>query len=707
MGEISLSDTHLHHQLLDIENDFLTCVSDGTERDFISRWTSIQTALSQSQTLKPETKTLAVSVSRTMSLLCNSMLDLDQTAKTLSLRLAADTDRILGLSLPSGDDSRSHKQGSTSSSQSSSSYHSQYPCPTYIASAYKWLRHNLHKPYPTVEEIKSICANSNTSEKRIRNWFISARQRMGWTRIAKEHFHSDREDTADAAYRALVETDPKRPIDAKLMFEFVKMELAAEKMYSTAFQPSQFAGGLGTTIVGMSAEHKARIVQMRQQAIEEENLREEIEYKMKRQRILQRRSSQRRSVSLYPSPDRSSESSPAPTLVLSETEEDETDVSLLNTAAGCERGRSSSSSDQLDSHVDKRLRFVVCPYRCTFNLVLTAFHRSATTMSLPNPSTSLPSPPAIAEKNVLDYWASPEASLTDPKPLSTCPLPTSCRKRRLSDADAQEPLKRPRGLAVGSRLQAASDPLPMTSTVVQAPEFQNWNMTNFDFNFDLPSIATSQPLDPSIPIDVEFFNNWTNDVALATILPSSTTICKLIVIEPSLLINILSSAPSSNAQVDLSTSVLHLGTTPVFDLSSPAGTEFDQFMHDLGMLSQPSQNNVAEVSLNLPAPTPQATSVLRQAPELVGDASDDWSIYLESAPPVHRSTAVVVSPKPDGFIDFSTIPNFDPSTSKPSSPPSPADIIAQSESAAKRAKLEQWRAHLEAAMKLQQELEIT
>jgi hypothetical protein len=231
-----------------------------------------------------------------------------------------------------------------------------HPCPPYIASAYKWLRHNLHKPYPTVEEVKSICANSNTSEKRIRNWFISARQRMGWTKIAKQHFHLDREDTADAAYRALVEPDLKRPVDAKLVFEFVKMQVAAEGMYSMAFKPSQFAGSLGAAVVGMSAEHKACIEQMRQQAMEEENVRCEVEYQMKRQRASKRSGSQRRSVSLYPSPERSPNGSPEPTLILSEAE-DEPEISLPSTAAS--RKRRCSSSDQFDSHVDKRFRYAI------------------------------------------------------------------------------------------------------------------------------------------------------------------------------------------------------------------------------------------------------------------------------------------------------------------------------------------------------------
>jgi hypothetical protein len=238
----------------------------------------------------------------------------------------------------------------------------------------------------------------------------------------------------------------------------------------------------------------------------------------------------------------------------------------------------------------------------------------------------------------------------------------------------------------------------MSSTVVQALEYQKWNMTDFEFNFELPNTATSQPLDPSIPIDVEFFNNWTNDIALANLSSSPTTICKSAMIGLPFFIDILPSpAPSPNAaqQVDLPTSI-----TP---MSGSTEAEFDQFLHDLGMLSQPTQHKAVETSPGFLATIPQAPSQLPQVPKLAGVAGDDWSTYLESASPSHHPTPVVSS-QPNGFIDFSAIPNFDPSMLKPPSPPSPTDIIAQNEAAAKRAKLEQWRAHLEAAKKLEQEL---
>ncbi|KIM88656.1 hypothetical protein PILCRDRAFT_813627 [Piloderma croceum F 1598] len=655
MSSATEIDAGIRQRLDGLEGRLLQAIDDGPSAvaSFLGNWSSLQLAIAsalQNQSLDYGTVLLAKSVSKVVGIVAETFHDLQNCADEITVSFVRDISFIL-------DDHAAKDVLPTHPSQHSAFFlhDKRHPCPPYVASAYKWLRHNIHKPYPTVEEIKSICANSDTNEKRIRNWFITARRRMGWSKIAKEHFHSDREDTADAAYRALVEPDPKRPIEAKLMFEFVKMEVAAEGMYSSAFKPSQLAGSLGTTVVGMSMEHKARIEEMRQQAIEEENIQKAVEHQMKRQRMTKRNGFQRKSVSLYPSPERSSCSSPEPTLVLSETEEDETVISPPGTADGRKRHRS-LSSDTLDSHVDKR-------------------HKSVTATSSVDSLTSLPSPSASAEGHHLDYCASSNMSPIDPKPSTPSHI---SRKRRLSNADVQGPPKRPRGLTVRPRLHTVSDPLPISSTVVQALEVQNWNMPNFEFNFELPNTVISQPLDPSVPIDVEFFN-WTNDFACAndSFSPNHSSL--------------------SAQQVDLPAAELFSSTAPAFDMSGSSGSAFDQFLQD--MLSQPTESQVSDTS------TFSQTSLLPQpSTESVGAVSDDWSAYVESVPPAQDPVIVDPSSQPYGFIDLSSIPNFDPSMLKPPSPPSPADIIAQNEAAAKQLKLRQCYAHLEAAMKLQQEI---
>jgi hypothetical protein len=78
------------------------------------------------------------------------------------------------------------------------------------------------------------------------------------------------------------------------------------------------------------------------------------------------------------------------------------------------------------------------------------------------------------------------------------------RKRRLSDADPEALPKRPRGLAVGPRLQAVSDPLPSTSPS-ESFRFDSW----FQSYFNIPDRVTTEALDPSAPVEVELFTDWT------------------------------------------------------------------------------------------------------------------------------------------------------------------------------------------------------
>lgn len=210
---------------------------------------------------------------------------------------------------------------------------------------------------------------------------------------------------------------------------------------------------------------------------------------------------------------------------------------------------------------------------------------------------------------------------------------------------------------------------------MQALELQNWNMSNFEFNFELPGTVTSQPLDPSVPIDVEFFD-WTNDLTFANDSFPPSPSCKSTMIELSFNINILSClalCPIAPQQID-----------------QPAGGGFDQFLRD--MLSQSTESQVRD-TLTLS----QTPLVLQVATESMGAASHDWSAYVDSVPSAQDPVIVDSFGQPYGFIDLSAIPNFDPSMLKPPSPPSPADIIAQSEAVTKQSKLQQCYAHFEAA----------
>jgi hypothetical protein len=87
------------------------------------------------------------------------------------------------------------------------------------------------------------------------------------------------------------------------------------------------------------------------------------------------------------------------------------------------------------------------------------------------------------------------------------PLPSSVtsRKRRLSDADAHAVAKRPRGLRVGPRVHAVSDPLPKTTFPLES-NLDDWFKTNF---FEIPGPVENVGFDQFAPVDVEVFNEYT------------------------------------------------------------------------------------------------------------------------------------------------------------------------------------------------------
>lgn len=155
--------------------------------------------------------------------------------------------------------------------------------------------------------------------------------------------------------------------------------------------------------------------------------------------------------------------------------------------------------------------------------VLTVYDRNTSTPSASEPVSS-PSPPASVEENVFDYWTSHDDITADPE-LSVISAPVR-RKRRLSDADIQGPPKHPAGIAVGPRLRPVSDPLPRPSAFVKSLDSMDWDFNDMSLDFDIPDAVTSQPLDPSEPLHVEFFN-WASDVSSGASTPYS---CELSVI---------------------------------------------------------------------------------------------------------------------------------------------------------------------------------
>jgi hypothetical protein len=127
-------------------------------------------------------------------------------------------------------------------------------------------------------------------------------------------------------------------------------------------------------------------------------------------------------------------------------------------------------------------------------------------------------------------------------------------------------------------------------------------------------------------------------------------------------------------------------------MSGLADSDLDRFLLDIAMLPQSTQLQVTEPAPafeNAAIPQAMLPQIMPPPVNVVGDNWHQMTMYLAS----HGQE-----------FDLSIHPNLDPSLSKLPRTPSPAEIIAQSEEAAKQVKREQLRAHLEAAKKLEQEL---
>jgi hypothetical protein len=202
----------------------------------------------------------------------------------------------------------------------------------------------------------------------------------------------------------------------------------------------------------------------------------------------------------------------------------------------------------------------------------------------------------------------------------------------------------------------------------------DWDFNDMVLNFDIPDAVTSQPLDPSEPVHVEFFN-WASDISSGASTPYS------------------SPSPIASQEINLPTSDSPPPAAHEFDMSGSAGADFSQFLHDFGMLPQSTQPQVVDSTPifqpNIPLTLPILSQTVSAPINIAGDSWNPMPIYLES--------------EAQGF-DLSGLPNFDLPVSKSPPAPSPAEILAQSEAAARQAKLEQLRAHREAAKKLEQEL---
>lgn len=331
--------TSLKSQLLSAETGFLDAVVHGADalNSFHLQWASLQQSLTQ-EVLDPSTAQVAFSVSQTIAILAESLLNLDIEATELSQRLNQETSQILDsnhLIIPAKTNPSPARSPSPSQSQSTSSNSA------YIQPSYTWLLSNLHYPYPSRDIKSTISSQTCCPVKDIDAWFVDVRKRIGWNALRKARFLNKRADIVDAATRFFVKGDPKRPLDAAIELEFVAIESRARDLYTEKFLQSFLATKLDGAVKDMTPDMKMQAKSERKQ-----------------RRRLEQRGREQRARDAYPSPS----TSPEPSLPASPPQRNylhTTEVSQLKRKRR-ESSASATSDDEAERSVgmfNKRPRY--------------------------------------------------------------------------------------------------------------------------------------------------------------------------------------------------------------------------------------------------------------------------------------------------------------------------------------------------------------
>ncbi|KAG1757152.1 homeodomain protein 1 [Suillus lakei] len=480
-------DKDIQERFLQAEDGLIDSISRGDDAliSFKSYWNLLYADYSRCLSaggLSDDTQSVANLVASRIAVITNCFSDFHKTHQELRNQLIDGMGSILdGLTRVTISSPSIHTAQNAQLPESS--------LPPFIEPAYKWLLANVHNPYPTSDTKANITRSSGCSMNSVAAWFISARRRIGWTTICRKFFNSCRADTVDAACRALVKEDPARVLAPAIFHDFQQMKAAAQELYASTFTKSALAGDLDAVVKDMTEEDRLRLEREKKEHAQEEKKRREDEKEMRRiQRALDRQAQKTHAAfASYPSPSHSRTPSPVPTLeeLWTDESEDEDDDFIPPVLAGRKR-RASVSSESTDP------RQSLCADRPMKRL------RSNAKVPTPFANTSaLPSPPSSSDG--LD--GNDEVEIIPPPQSSS----GSSRKRRLSDADAHAVPKRPRGLPVGPRVHAVSDPLPRAYAPVE-PGVDDWFQTNF---FEIPGPVENVGFDQLTPVDIEVFDGYT------------------------------------------------------------------------------------------------------------------------------------------------------------------------------------------------------
>ncbi|THG96282.1 hypothetical protein EW145_g7805, partial [Phellinidium pouzarii] len=278
----STLDSHVYDQLTQIEDDLLDIsIADRiTLEDFVARLAKATDETTQglkSGALSSETILRARRIALSGRLIADQLIQLQRINENVASERESDISRAFArMSLNDTSTDRvlhSRTGGSKLSVYDSVVFPSitepsdTFCCgisanedfiPRYIGNACEWLLQHFYNPYPSHQEKLSIIGDSDVPVKTVSNWFVHARQRIGWTSIAKKFFRNTRAEVIDYAFRVFIKPDPSLPIKKEIAEQFKEMKANVEKLYKEKFEASDAAKTLEETVAQVLAKEEKK-----------------------------------------------------------------------------------------------------------------------------------------------------------------------------------------------------------------------------------------------------------------------------------------------------------------------------------------------------------------------------------------------------------------------------------------------------------------
>nr|AGS09264.1 b1 homeodomain mating type protein [Heterobasidion annosum] len=443
----------LRYRISQAQEGLLNAIADGADAlaSFQKDWSQLVDDVDREGNIEEETTTMAETTAHIISMLSKSFLNLDSTANDIRTLYSERVQKIL----------------TDVESTSPFNTHSSIP----FQSAHQWLTLNLHNPYPSLSVKQELANSSDASLESINEWFQNAREKIGWTTLARHHFQGSRSAIVDAAWRAFVEPDSRRPLPPNLQhaFSIVKENLANLRFDASSPQDVDQirVEGLSPEINDGAEVHDESTGDLRRGARKD--------YGADLDGDLQTTRSSPNSRNLH-------------LLDLDQSEEEEEDMTPPPPIAGCKR-RADTDLEACDSPCSpKEIRYR-SPKRqrseppSTSNQVhsspvLTLIRtgvqasnvESALPLLIPSSTSMLPNDSFTTASPALPSFPTTQSPS---QPLASVP---SSRKRRLSDASCDIIPKRPRHIRNGHRMQTVSNPLPLGPNEIAQDSalFESW-----------------------------------------------------------------------------------------------------------------------------------------------------------------------------------------------------------------------------------------